>query len=273
MNVVARPTSLRAVPWTVWVLLALAALIVVRGFTQTVVQPLGTLAFAAPVLFAAAVIFVAPKDRRFVWAALFLAATPAVNLIANTLPGVWQSVAPGEWKNAVPLLIDLGSVAHDVATLLAIIGLGVLGLALGGVRSFMSVLILGFGVLVAVLNVIWVGAHPIEEFPLFELARSVAYSTLYVMGWAFVFAAALESLRSLTLIGSGLLFANVVINALLLWWSPGQGANTDFLYLVISLPSLAGWLLLIYGALRGELNAVRARSRTGRGSGARRRAG
>jgi hypothetical protein len=219
------------------------------------------------------VVFVAPADRRFTWAALALAATPVVNLIANWLPEAWFAVAPGDWKNAVPLLMDLGNVAHDVASLLAIVGLGLLGLALGGVRSFMSVLVLGFGAVVALLNLVWVGAHPIDAFPLFELARSVAYSILHVMGWAFVFAAALESLRNLTLVGSGLLFANVVMNALLLWWSPGAGANTDVLYVIVMTPSLAGWLLLIGGALRGELNATPARNRAGRGSGAPRRAG
>jgi hypothetical protein len=266
----------RAIPWAALALLVIAGLIVVRSLTVGQFAPIGTLAFCGPVFFAAAVLFVTPVDRRFTWAALALAATPAVTLLANWLPDAWFWLAPGDWKNATQLLLDLGGVLRVIATVLGFIGLALFGLALGGVRMFMSAVILAFAALVAAAGVIWVFAHPVEDLPLFDLARSVSFSTITVMGWAFVFAAALESLRTWTLIGSGLIFTNVVINVLLLWITLGPDSNLALLALIVGVPTLVGWLALSMGALRGELSALpggSSRSRAGRGSSSRRTAG
>ena len=249
----------------------IAGLIVVRSITQAL-DLIGMFTFVAPVLFAAVVIYAAPSDRRFLWAALALAAPPTVSLITTWLPDAWLSLAPGDWQNATPLLQDIGSGAREIAGLAAPVGLALLGLALGGVRTFMSAVILALGALIAVANVIWFSAQPLAGFPVLELARSVALSVLQVLGWAFVFAAALESLLSLALVGSGLVFANVVISAALLWWQPGS-AGTDVVAVVSSLPAAIGWGLLIAAVLRGEVDAVPARSRADRGSAVRRRAG
>lgn len=255
---IARPSSLRDIPWATWVLLALGGLMLFHLFTQAGGVSLSTLAWVAPVFFAAAVVYAAPPDRRFVWAALALATPAAVLVISNWLPNAWFSIVPGDWKNATPLLMDLANPARDVATVVGLIGLALFGLALGGVRSRMSLLILAFGTLVAAANVVWIGTHPIEGLGAFYSAWSVGNSVLYALGWAFVFAAALESRRRLTIIGTGLLFANVVINLLLLWWPPnGPG---DPRLLVYSVPVLAGWALLIAAAPRGELNAASPRS-------------
>ncbi|MEO8626191.1 MAG: hypothetical protein ABI452_05775 [Candidatus Limnocylindrales bacterium] len=272
MNVeaVARPMSWRAIPWAVLALLVIAGLIVARSLSLNQFSPIGTLGFAAPVVFAAVVLYLRPADRRFRWAALAIAATPVVALIANWLPDAWFSLAPGDWKNAAQLLLDVGGVARLVATILGFVGLALLGLALGGVRTFMSAVILAFAALVAAAGVIWVGAHPVADLPLLDLVRSIAFSVLTVMGWAFVFAAALESLRTLTLIGSGLVLANTVINVLLLWWTIPASANTDLLSLLVGGPTLVGWIVLILAALRGELSGAPSRSRAARGSGARR---
>src|SRR5688572_11524856 len=96
----ARPNSLRDIPWATWVLLALAGLMVFYYFTQSGEVSLGTFTLVAPVIFAAAVTYSAPSDRRFVWAALALATPAVVNVVTNWLPGAWFSVAPGDWKNA-----------------------------------------------------------------------------------------------------------------------------------------------------------------------------
>jgi hypothetical protein len=277
VEAVARPSIWRAIPWAALALLVVAGLIVVRSLALGQFSPIGTLGFAAPVAFAAVVVYVRPLDRRFTWAALALAATPVVVLIANWLPDTWFALAPGDWKNAAQLLLDLGGIARVVATVLGFVGLGLFGLALGGVRTFMSAVILAFAALVAALGVIWVGAHPVAELPLLDLARSIAFSVLTVMGWAFVFAAALEALRTLSLIGTGLILANTVINVLLLWWTIPASANTDLLTLLVGGPTLLGWIVLMAAALRGELSRERAgataRSRAARGSGAQRRAG
>ncbi|MDL2334813.1 MAG: hypothetical protein QFC55_02130 [Chloroflexota bacterium] len=279
MNVeaVARPLNWRAIPWAALILTVICGLIVVRSLALGQFSPIGTLGFAAPVAFAAVVAYVRPPDRRFTWAALAIAATPVVVLAANWLPDAWFSLTPGDWKNAAQLLLDAGGVARVVAIVLGFVGLGLLGLAFGGVRTFMSAVILAFGVLVAAAGVIWVLAHPIADLPLLDLARSVAFSVLTVIGWAFVFAAALEALRTLSLIGTGLILANTVINVLLLWWTIPASANTDLLSLLVGGPTLLGWIALMAAALRGELSHERsgaaARSRAARGGGAQRRAG
>ena len=279
MNVdtVARPLNWRAIPWAALILAVICGLIVVRSLALGQFSPIGTLGFAAPVAFAAVVAYVRPPDRRFTWAALALAATPAVVLAANWLPDTWFSLAPADWKNAAQLLLNAGGVARVVSTILGFVGLGLLGLAFGGVRTFMSAVILAFGALVASAGVIWVGAHPVADLPLLDLARSIAFSVLTIIGWAFVFAAALEALRTLALIGTGLILANTVINVLLLWWTIPSSANTDLLALLVGGPALVGWIALMAAAMRGELSRERtggtARSRAARGSGAQRRAG
>ncbi len=254
-------------------LLVIAGLIVVRSITVGQFTPIGTLGFVAPVVFAAVLLYVRPPDRRFTWAALAIAASPIVLLIANWLPDAWYSIAPGDWKSAAQVLLDAGGAARLVATVIGFVGLGLFGIALGGVRVFMSGVILFFAALVAAAGVIWIGSHPVDGLPLLDLVRTIGFSVITVMAWAFVFAAALESLRTLTLVGSGLVLANAVINVLLLWWSIGADANTDLLALLVGGPTLLGWIALIAGALRGELSAAPAKSRVARGNASRRRAG
>jgi hypothetical protein len=248
------PARLRAVPWLTWLLLLMSALYLVRDLLPPGFSPLSGLAGAGPIFFAAAVIYMSPPDQRFKWAALALAIPPIVRLLANWTPIVWQQIAPGDWANAVPLLYDLGSMASDVATLIGLAGLFVLGFALGGVRTFLSAVILAAGVLIALADLTWFFAHPVEELPMLQAAKSVIYPTLNVLGWAFVFAAALESLRSLTLVGAGLVASDVVVSAVLLWWTIGPDANTALLSLIIVVPIIAGWLAMTAGALRGELS-------------------
>jgi hypothetical protein len=270
---VARPNSLREIPWAVWVLLAIAVGLFAYMFTRPGFTPIGALATVAPVVFAAAVVYVRPLDKRFVWAALFLAATPAIGLFAGVVPDAWFTYMPGDWKNGTLLIRDLAQLAQDVARLLGLIGLFLFGLALGGVRSFVSFLILALGAAIALGNLTWTFSHSIDGFPLFDLAKSVTYATLHAVGLAFVFAAAVESLRNLTMIGSGLLFLNAVISAVLLWWTIGPDANLDLLSLILGGTTLLGWLALIAAALRGEFNAAPSRSRAGRGNAVRRQAG
>lgn len=136
----------------------------------------------------------------------------------------------------------------------------------------MSALVLAFGTVVALANVSWVVTNSIDALPLLLLVQSVGLAVLHVIGWAFVFAAALESLRVLTLTGTGLIFANLVITALVTVWLPG-GAGFEALFVVIAMPSFIGWGLLIVAALRGELTDAPPRSRAVRGNGALRRAG
>ena len=67
MNVeaVARPSSLRAIPWSVWALLALA-LGCAASATVPVFSPLGAIIAAGPVLFAAAVVYASSRVGEIV---------------------------------------------------------------------------------------------------------------------------------------------------------------------------------------------------------------
>ena len=270
---VAWQSSLRAVPRLAWLFLVLGALVVLRSLVQPTFAPISAIAGGGSCFFAAAVLYVRPVDRPIAWGAIALAFVPTIAVIANVVPNAWFAIAPGDWKNATPLLADLAGAASQVASLIAVAGLYLLAIGLGGVRSFVSFLILGLGAALALANLTWTLAHPIEGFPVLELVRSVAFATLYVLGLAFVFAAAVESLRNLTMVGAGLLFAAAAVSDVLLWWQPGPGTNTDLLSLLLGSLMLGGWLGLVAGALRGEMNdaAVAPRSRAGRGSAARRR--
>lgn len=257
VQAVGRPSSLRDIPWPTWVLLALAALVLVRGFTQPVFAPVGTLTFAAPLLFAAAVVYVAPADRRFVWAAILLAVSPAAFLIGGTLPDVWFDMAPGDWKNATPLLMDLADIARQIANVLTLVGLGLLGLALGGMRNLASAVILGVGFLFGALVAIRFLGNPIEGMDALSLAQTLVFPVLLAIGWAFVFAAALESRRRLMLVGTGLLFAILAVGYTEL---PETlfSSGLDVLFTALAVVNLVGWALLIVAALRGELTAARS---------------
>jgi hypothetical protein len=250
----ARWEGWRAVPRMVWIFLALAVLyVVVLVLNESTIQPLGIAAGLAPILFAAAVAYVKPADRRFRWATWAIATYAVLPFILDAVPELVFRFAPGDWKNAAFALQDWFNVVGFVPGALLNVGLILFGLALGGVRSAFGAAILAAGALVALANLTWLFAHPVEEMPLINLAQSVFFTVLNGLSWAFAFAAAVDAVRSLLIVGTGLLFANVVINAVLLWWAPGPDANYDLLSLIIGSLGLAGWLALAAGALRGEL--------------------
>jgi hypothetical protein len=255
---VARPSSMRDIKWAVWVLLALAALVMAYSLIQSGPH-IGVITFAAPLIFAAAVVYVAPADRRFAWAAVLIALGPAVASIAGWLPDFWFDTVPGDWKNATPLLIDLGNTAQDVARVLGFAGLGLLGLALGGVRTLVSAAIIGVALLFSFIQVADFLGTQIEGMPIDMTVQSIVFPTLYMLGWAFVFAAALESRRPLMLAGTGLLVALIVFDRLQDWWLAMPGGPLDALLLATGILSLIGWVLMTASPLRGELSGTPSR--------------
>lgn len=268
---VARPASLRAIPWATWVLLAVAALVLVGWFVKAGPQ-LGILTIAAPVVFAAAVVYAAPADRRFTWAALALAADPVIRTIWNYLPEAVFTYAPGDWRNAAFFLQDMGPIARDVASVLTIVGLGLLGLALGRARTRLSAAIVGVGVVVAIVHAILIADSfsamsypPGDSTPIVMLARGILISTLTVVAWAFVFAAALESRRKLMAIGTGLLFVITVLNYVTPLRETLLGNDWVALLTAIVAVHLIGWALIVLAALRGELRAARSGGSTSPG--------
>jgi hypothetical protein len=252
--------NVRAIPRIARVLLVVGVLMLVYAVTRPAGATLATLAFTAPVFFAAAVAYAAPADRRFVWGAVLIAALPAVIIVSAWLPDAWFVVAPGDWKNATPLLMDLGDPARLVARLLGFVGAGLLGLALGGVRTVVSVAIIGAGVLLGVVSAVRSLGNPIEGMPIDVIVQSASFPALYLVGWAFVLAAAVESRRALMATGTGLIFAILALNNLQYSWSGLQDPVPSNLLLATVLLEFIAWALVIAAALRGELDAAHSRA-------------
>jgi hypothetical protein len=59
-------------------------------------------------------------------------------------------------------------------------------------------------------------------------------------------------------LGQGLLFALTVAEAALLWLDFGPGTSFEMLSLVFGVVAVAGWALIIGGALRGEIPGRRS---------------
>lgn len=262
----ARPSSLRDIPWPTWLLLLIAVVLVAYELTQLGYSLIGALLTGAPVLFAAVVLYVEPADRRYTWAALALAVAPVLSLAWSALPEAVFRYAPGDWRNAAYFLRDMGPIVRDATSVITIVGLGLLGLALGGVRRPLPVAILGVSIVMAILHAIAIADSysainypPGDSTPMILLARSIVLSILNLVGWAFVFAAALESRRTLMLIGTGLVFAITVLS-----YVPQLDAllnnGWDVLLTALAAVHLLGWALVIVAALRGELNAAPSRT-------------
>ena len=244
-----RSLDLRSVRWPTWILLGLALLYSVYRLTLASSPILDVLVGCAPLVFAAAVVQVAPDDRRFVWGALALAVAPTVRLAAALIPGDWLATAP--------VLLDISGVALDVGRMLLFVGVALLGVAIGGVRSAFGVAVVGAGVLIGLTEVGWVLSHQTADLSPLDVGRSIAFGALTALAWAFLVAAAIDWLRSLMIIGAGLLLVVVAIDAALLVWPYGPDTNFELVGLVVSGVSIAGWLVMIGAALRGELNVAR----------------
>ncbi len=261
----ARPRSLRDIPSVTWSLLLVAVVLVAYELSQLSYSLIGALPTAAPVLFAAAVLYVRPADRRYTWAALALAVAPVVSLVWSALPEAVFRYAPGDWRNAAYSLQDMGPIVRDATSVITIAGLGLLGLALGGVRRPLSVAILGVSVVIAIVHAIAIADSysainypPGDSTPMILLARSIVVSMLTLLGWAFVFAAALESRRTLMLIGTGLVFVITAQSYVPLM--SDAVLNNGVLLTALAAVHLLGWALVIVAALRGELNAAPSRT-------------
>ena len=256
----------RAVPWSTWLFAALAVLYgAVRLVDSAAFSPLATLVDLSPLIFAAAVAYARPADRRFRWAAWAIAGYVVLPFMLRLITDLVFSYVPGDLSNAALLVRDVLGPTTWLANALLIVGVAVFGIALGGVRSAFGGTIVVMGGFVAAGNLTWFFAHPIEEVPLLDIVMGAMFSAATPLVWAFVFAAAVDAVRSLLIVGSGLLFANVVVNAVLLWWAPGPGTNFDLLLLLGGGLVLGGWLALATGALRSELiGPVRVRSRADR---------
>ncbi len=243
-----RPLDWRSVRWPVWALLALALAYLGYRLTQPPFALIDVLVGCAPLVFAAAVLQVAPSDRHFTWGAYAIAAGPTVRLAA--------ALIPGEWLASAPALLAVSSIGLDVARVLLFLGLTLIGLAVGGVRSAFALVVVGAGLVVGFAEVAWVLSQTTANLAPLDVGKSIAFALLAAVAWAFLVAAAIDALRSLLIVGAGLLFVVVAIDAALLWWPYGPDTNFGLVALAVSSISLAGWAAMVAAVLRGELNPL-----------------
>ncbi len=121
----ARPASWQSMPLSVWPLIGLALLAVAARLGESF-SPLPAVTLAAPFLLAAAIVYIEPLDRRFLYGALMIAANQAIIL--------GSSFVDGALAFYVPVLLTIADFLRIAVPLLMIGGLVLFGIALGGVR-------------------------------------------------------------------------------------------------------------------------------------------
>lgn len=244
-----RTGDIRSIPIGVWPLLGLAiADVILRLQSRDRLLELTELAslfvVAAPFAFAAAVVYVAPADRRFVLGAIAMA-VPELLIVLEMLltPGFVNLLQDIEWTR---LRVDVGWI-------LSLGGLLLTGLALGGVKTRLGWAVVAVGAALFLIGVAWYASYvaanplpeglPIEYLPISLLAGSV------VVGWAYLLGAALErGLRAIT-IGAVLILGLAALNVVSTVF-PTAVPQSDFgALLTLTVVHLTAWVALIVGAL------------------------
>ncbi|MEP7378768.1 MAG: hypothetical protein ABI725_04315 [Chloroflexota bacterium] len=267
----------RGVSRWVWLLLALAAASVAVAMLTRDTATLGDFVSAAlstgPLLAAAALMAVAPRQRLVVLAALGFAVTPTLQLVNL----IFSRDIHDLLRMPQPTYVDLSGVVLSALELVGRIGwmfaLGaVLCLAfyIGTVRSQRGWWIVGIGLTLAAVQVVINVAHllPIWQMfadappdsgfdPLQQLVSTILGS-LVLVAWAYLTAAAFDrGLKFLAVAGGLRLFESAIgllAGAAIDAFPPStsEGADTvNFLFVgFFFVANLAFWAMLIVGILR-----------------------
>lgn len=245
-----RRFDVRAMQPAVWVLLILAIVdVVVRirsdgSFVDPFRIPL-LAAAAAPFVFAAAVVYSAPADRRLVWGALALASTELLVVLAHILQPPWLSLG---------VISDAVAVVRRVGPLISVAGLVLIGVALGGLRSRLALAAAGVGAAVFVLGSLWSLARLLEpssdlQLP-FDQVVITFVAPLVTVGWAFVAGAAFDRGMRLMTLGAALIVSLAALDTVLAALSLRDPlADYGFVLTIIRMVNLAAWAALVAGAL------------------------
>lgn len=245
-----RGFDVRAAPLAVWLLVGLALLdVVIRfrsggSFSDPARIP-SLVLVAAPFLFAAAVVYAAPTNKRILWGAVVLALAELVGLMSVVLRPPW---------------LDLGSVSEAavligrLSTFVTLVGLITLGVGLGGLHSRLALLAAAVGGSVFVLGQAWSAARlldPASDLALpFDQIIILFFAPLVTVGWAFVAGAGFD--RGLLFIptAAALIVGYAAVNTIVIALSL-TSPETDFgLLVAIATPvQLMVWGSLIWGGL------------------------
>ncbi|MDQ3657972.1 MAG: hypothetical protein M3457_23220, partial [Chloroflexota bacterium] len=238
-----RAFDVRTIGPVVWVLLAIAVADVSLRIqsASTFLGPLaipGAVMLAAPFVFAAAVAYVAPADRRFLYGAIAIAVKEFLAIL---------QILFGPRFLGIEAASDIVRVVGDAGWLFTLVGLLLIGRALGGVRSRRGWAAVAFGIGVFVLSDAWNASRLISNPALWELfsIEQIVIGFVgpsLVIGWAYVLGAGLDrGLRWIPL-GTALILGLTAADVLLVLLSL-TGPDTDFelINAVSTLIQLLAW--------------------------------
>jgi hypothetical protein len=249
----ARTGDIRSIPIAVWpflILLLANVWLTVTDFNRPDSVPLSNFLSLAPLVFATAVAYVFPRDRRF----LIGAAALALPEIVRTLQLIFAENF--SLSAAISAAIDLNWLANVSGWIFEAGGLLLFGMALGGIRTRVGWIAVAVGLALFVISRIEyafnLAGNPlvVETMPAADLALGFLAGSA-VVGWAFLLGAALERGSRALSIGAGILVAIYVVDqALMLVYvllEPGTTLMPTTWF--FSGLRLVAWAALIYGAL------------------------
>src|SRR3954454_21844669 len=242
----------------VWVLLALAVLWVVLAIASTGSFSLENLyaAFiaATPAIFAAALMYVEPRDRLIRIAAFCFAFPIAVNLVLGG--GILlsaQSLGP-DYAYLAPRLMGAGDAFSLISWAFPIVAMFALASYIGPSLTRRGWLIVLFVTVVAVIQAIRILASTFDVIVDGRVISSMLAQTIWI-AWAYLLAVALErrmrffSLAAAAYLASAVL-SQVAFSLLLSQFNDPSAAATQVVLAVLWVLGVVSWAGLLLGILR-----------------------
>lgn len=236
----ARPSGWGSLPLVSWLLLGLAVVYVAlvgRNEWSTVAPTLGG---AAPFVFGAAMTWAAPQDRRLSYGTWAIVASGVLHLVV---------VLVGLQSLSTPLLADVARWMNEATWLLEAVGVVLIGLALGGIRSALGWTVFWLGVAVGLIGVGRVTMDAPANVGPFDVLIAVAAQVLPV-AWGYLAAAAVDARRRWFAVGGLLMLMYLLFTILLLWFAPPPDTTLQRLEFGADLVGLLALVALSYGALK-----------------------
>ena len=238
---VARRSGWHSLPLVSWLLLGLATLYVAILARNDWITVAPTLGGAAPFVFSAALAWAAPRDRRLVIATWAIVAAGVAHLLV--------SLIDAQPSSTTPLLADAAHWLNQATWVLESVGVVMIGLALGGIRSNVGWTVFWLGVAVGLIGVGWVTMSAPANIGPFDVLLGTAAQVL-PMAWGYLAAAAVDARRRWFAVGGLLMLAYLLSVILLSWFAPPLDATLQRLRFGIDVVGLLALVALSYGAIK-----------------------
>jgi hypothetical protein len=198
--------ELRGASRWVWVLIALAVIWIVLGLIAAVNLSVaivyGAFVGATPALFAAALMYVAPRERLVRISAFAYALPLAVNATLGAGIMLFGRAMSSDWAYLAPRLSGTAQAFGLIGWIFPIVAVLALALYIGQVTSRTGWLIVGLGVLLALGQAaVNVGRAP-EGMPTESLVTNILAQTNWIV-WAYLLAVAWSHRKPLIAIAAG----------------------------------------------------------------------